>query len=282
MVTLKWFHIVGIVLAFGVLAVVFYPRIENFFVFFPQKELELQPKDLGLEAQEVLVEVEAGVRVHGWYFPPPDAEAPVLLFCHGNAGNISHRLDNVRHLVRHGLGVMLFDYRGYGRSTGSPSEQGIYRDGRAVYEHLAGEKGIPPERIVLFGRSLGAAVAVEAALHHPVRCVILESAFTSTKGMAREMGPFALFSFLAPAHYDNLDKVPRIDAPLLFIHGREDEIVPFHMGEALYRAATEPKRFLPLDRAGHNDTYVVGGEPYFRALAGFARDPEGGIREETP
>lgn len=282
MMTLKWFHIVGIVLACGVLAVVFYPRIESFFVFFPQTELELQPKDQGLEAQEVLVEVEEGVRVHGWYFPPPDAEAPVLLFCHGNAGNISHRLDNVRHLVRHGLGVMLFDYRGYGRSTGSPSEQGIYRDGRAVYEHLVREKGIPPERVVPFGRSLGAAVAVEAALRHPVRCVILESAFTSTKGMAREMGPFALFSFLAPAHYDNLGKVPRIDAPLLIIHGREDEIVPFHMGEALYQAATEPKSFLPLDRAGHNDTYVMGGERYFRVLAGFARNPEGGIREEMP
>jgi hypothetical protein len=276
-ITLKWFHIVGILAACGALAVAFYPRIENFFVFFPQKELELQPEDLGLRAEEVLVEVEAGVRVHGWYFPPPDAGAPVLLFCHGNAGNISHRLDNVRHLVGRGLGVMLFDYRGYGRSTGSPSEAGIYRDGLAVYEHLVKEKQVPPERIVPFGRSLGAAVAVETALHHPVRCVILESAFTSTKGMAREMGPFALFSFLAPANYNNLAKVERLKAPLLIIHGREDEIVPFRMGEALYRAATGPAFFLPLDRAGHNDTYVVGGEPYFRALAGFAETPEDGI-----
>ncbi len=274
--TLKWFHIAGILLAGGLAFFAFYPRIENFFVFFPQKELELQPADLGLQAEEVWVTTGDKVRIHGWFFPPPDDRAPVLLFTHGNAGNISHRLDNVRHLVRHGLGVFLFDYRGYGRSEGKPSEAGIYRDGLAAYEHLVRERGIPAERIVLFGRSLGAAVAVEVALQKPVRCVILESAFTHTKAMALSMGPFALLSPVLPAHYNNLEKVPRIDVPKLFIHGRADEIVPFRMGETLYAAAAEPKRFLPLDRAGHNDTYVVGGEPYFETLARFARDPEGG------
>jgi len=271
--TLKWFHILGIVLVGGIAFVLFYARIENFFVFFPQKELELQPGDLGMQAEEVLVPAGENVRLHGWYFPPSDGQAPVLLFCHGNAGNISHRLDNVRHLVRHGLGVFLFDYRGYGQSTGRPSEAGIYRDGIAAYDHLVNTLNLQADRIVLFGRSLGAAVAVEVALQRPVRCMILESAFTNTKGMARGMGIFALLSPLLPAHYNNLSKVPRLDVPKLFIHGREDEIVPFRMGEALYQAASVPKSFLPLKGAGHNDTYVVAGEPYFQALADFSRRP---------
>jgi uncharacterized protein len=276
--TLKWFHIVGIFLAVGIIFFACYPRIENFFVFFPQEKLDLQPMDLGLQARDMFVTSGDDVLIHSWFFEPPDDDSPVLLFCHGNAGNISHRLDNVRHLLRHGLGVMLFDYRGYGRSTGRPSEKGVYQDGRAVYEQLVEELGISPERIVPFGRSLGAAVAMEVALHHPVRCVILESAFTSTRGMARQMGPFALLSPVLPVNYDNLNKVRRLEVPKLIIHGRADEIVPFRMGETLFRAAPEPKAFLALDGAGHNDTYVVGGEPYFEALAGFAKDPAHAVR----
>ncbi len=276
---LRWFHIGGLLLAGGLAFVSFYAHIERFFVFFPQAELDFQPSDLGLRAEEVLVPVADRVRIHGWYFPPPDTRAPVLLFCHGNAGNISHRLDNVQHLVRHGLGVLLFDYRGYGRSTGSPSEQGIYADGRAAYEHLVNERGVSPERIVVFGRSLGGAVAVEVALHHPVRGAILESAFTSTRGMARRMGISALLAPVLPAHYNNLDKVGRLRVPTLFIHGRADEIVPFSMGEALYAAAAGPKAFLALDRAGHNDTTVQGGETYFRVLSRFAVDPEEGMND---
>ena len=272
MMTLRWYHLLGIALAGGVAFIMFYSHIENFFVFFPDKELEFQPNDLGLEAEDVFLDSGDGARIHGWFFPPPDTQAPVLLFCHGNAGNISHRLDNVRHLVQHGFGVFLFDYRGYGKSTGRPSEKGIYQDGRAAYAYLVNERKIPPERIVAFGRSLGAAVAVEVALHEPVRCVILESAFTSTRDMAKQMGPFALLSPVLPAHYNNLSKVPRLKVPKLFIHGNQDELVPFRMGEALYEAASTPKSFLPLKGAGHNDTYVVGGERYFRVLVDFVND----------
>lgn len=276
--TLKWFHTVGIILIGGAVFFACYPRIENFFVFFPQKELELLPADFRLEAEDVLLDSKGEARIHAWFFPPPDHKAPVLLFCHGNAGNISHRLDNVRHLVRHGLGVMLFDYRGFGKSTGRPSEKGVYADGFAAYDFLVNERDIRPERIVPFGRSLGAAVALEVALHRQVRAVIIEGAFTSTKGMARRMGPFALLSPVLPANYNNLDKITRLTVPLLIIHGRDDEIVPFRMAETLFAAAPEPKVLLPLDGAGHNDTYFVGGEPYFRALAEFANQGDEVVR----
>jgi fermentation-respiration switch protein FrsA (DUF1100 family) len=271
--TLKWFHLLGIFLMGGILFFACYPRIENFLVFFPEAELVLEPGDLGLPAHDIFVEVEEGTVIHGWFFAPPDDEAPVLLFCHGNAGNISHRLDNVRHLLGHGMGVLLFDYRGYGKSTGRPSEEGVYKDGLAAYGHLVRELRVPPDRVVPFGRSLGAAVALEVALNQQVRSVILESAFTSTRGMARRMGVFALVSPFIPSNYNNLAKITRLEAHKLIIHGTEDEIVPFKMGEALYEAAPEPKAFLPLYGAGHNDTYVTGGEAYFRALAGFAKTP---------
>ena len=269
--TWRWYPLLGIVLVGCLAFIMLYSRIENYFMFFPEKELDLYPRDLGLEAEDVLVDTPDGVRIHGWLFPPPNVQAPLLLFCHGNAGNISHRLDNVQHLVRHGFGVFLFDYRGYGRSTGRPSEQGIYQDGRAAYAYLVNGRKIPADRIVLFGRSLGAAVAVEVALNHPVRCVILESAFTSTRAMARHMGPFALLSPVLPAHFNNLEKIPRLEGPKLLVHGTADEIVPFSMGRALFEAAREPKTFLPLKGAGHNDTYVVGGERYFQALVEFAQ-----------
>lgn len=270
--TLRWYHFLGIVLAGCVAFIMFFSHIENYLVFFPEKDLELQPHDLGLDAEDAYVDTPDGVRLHGWFFPPPDAEAPVLLFCHGNAGNISHRLDNVQHLVRHGFGVFLFDYRGYGRSTGKPSEQGIYQDGWSAYSYLVNERKIPADRIVSFGRSLGGTVALEVALRHPVRCLILESTFTHTRGMARHMGPFALLSPVLPAHFNNLAKIPRLEGPKLLIHGTADDLVPFSMGQALFEAAREPKTFLPLEGAGHNDTYVKGGEPYFQALVGFAEE----------
>ncbi len=272
--TLKWFHILIVVLALGVGFWAFYPRIENVMVFFPEAALDLTPRTLRLHAEDVLVDTPDGERLFGWYFPSRDPAQPVLLFFHGNAGNISHRLDNVRLLLREGLGVVLVDYRGYGRSTGRPSEKGVYLDGLAVHDHAVKALGIPADRLVAFGRSLGAAVAMEVALNRPLRCLILESAFTNTRDMARGMGIFALLSPLLPANYNNLHKIVRVTLPTLIVHGRRDEIVPFSMGERLFLKAGQPKAFLPVDGAGHNDTYDVGGPAYFQAIAMFSRRME--------
>jgi fermentation-respiration switch protein FrsA (DUF1100 family) len=255
----------------GIGSVVFYSRIENFFVFHPQRTLDYTPETYGLEYKDVFFESSDGKRLHGWYFPSPGS-GPVILFCHGNAGNISHRLENIAGLQRRGLGVFIFDYRGYGRSEGSPSEKGIYKDGFSAYEYLVSQERIPPERIVPFGRSLGGAVAIEVALEKKVRGLILECAFTSLRDMGRSMLLFRPFSGLMPGHYNNAEKISRVGVPVMIFHGTEDELVPFSMAKALFDAAKEPKFFYPIQGAGHNDTFIVGGTPYYQRLVRFATE----------
>lgn len=268
---IEWPVLLCLLLLAGVAFHLFYPRIEHFFLFYPQSSFDDSPENRRLHCRDIFFSAADGVRLHGWLFPL-EGDDPILLFCHGNAGNISHRLDNVRLLLEQGLQVFLFDYRGYGRSEGSPSEEGIYRDGLAAFDHLVAREGMRPEQIVLFGRSLGGAVALEVALKRRPRSLILESAFTSTRDMARTIPLFTLISPLVPAHYDNLRKIPAVTVPKLIVHGEEDELVPFAMGERLHAAAGPPKFFLPLKGAGHNDTYLIGGERYFRTLKTFARE----------
>jgi pimeloyl-ACP methyl ester carboxylesterase len=211
--------------------------------------------------------------IHGWWLPKDGARWTVLL-CHGNAGNISHRLERARLLQQRVLAsVLLFDYRGYGRSSGSPDEQGTYRDARAAYLHLVEQRGVPAGHLVLFGESLGAAVAAQLALERPAAALVLESAFTSIPEMAR-----AAYPFLPPVgplirtRYETLAKLPRLRLPLLVLHGERDEIVPLEQGRRLFDAAPEPKRLFVIPAAGHNDTYLAGGEPYWRALSGFLEE----------
>lgn len=249
----------------------FYPQVEKFFIFYPQASFDAVPSDWRLSYEDVYFDTEDKKRLHGWFFPL-EGDAPVILFCHGNAGNISHRLENVKFLLDRQLQVFIFDYRGYGKSSGSPSEMGLYQDGLAAYDFIVNRKGISPQKIVPFGRSLGASVAIEISLRREVKSLILESAFTSTKEMAKTMFLFGLFSPLLPAHYNNLKKITRINVPKLIIHGEDDEIVPFKMGEQLHNIAQSPKYFFPIKGAGHNDTYIVGGNKYFEILSAFVKN----------
>lgn len=261
----------GAVVMAGVAAALigFYPRVENFFVFFPDKALEYVPSDYHLSHETIHFTAPDGTRLYGWFFPGR-GQGPVILFSHGNAGNISHRLYNVKRLLEKGLGVFLYDYRGYGKSGGRPSEQGIYQDGLAAYDYLMNQLHIAPDRIVCFGRSLGAAVAIEIALHRDIKALIVESGFTSVNQMAGALLFFRPLSRVLPEHYNNVEKIARIFVPKLIIHGDADDLVPFRMGKALYEAASKPKYFYPIPGAGHNDTYVVGGKDYFEKIARFA------------
>jgi hypothetical protein len=192
-----------------------------------------------------------------------------LLWCHGNAGNIIHRLDNLARLQRIGVSIFLFDYRGYGRSQGRPSEVGLYRDALAAFTHLTETRRIPPKRIVLFGRSLGAAVATQLASTRPAAGLVLESAFPSVEAVARH------YYFGLPAHwflgsrFPLEDRLKDVHIPLLVIHGALDEIIPFELGQRVFEAANTPKSFYAVAGADHNNVYVVGGTAYYERLKRF-------------
>jgi fermentation-respiration switch protein FrsA (DUF1100 family) len=216
----------------------------------------------------VRLEAADGVRLHAWFVRAPSRRRTVLLL-HGNAGNISHRLDKLAILTDAGADVLLLDYRGYGASEGTPDEPGTYRDADAAYEWLL-ERGVPAGDVVLYGESLGGAIAVDLAARRPVGGVILESAPSSIIGVARHHYGWLPVGLFLSARYDALERIPRLRAPILILHSGEDEIVPFAMAEELYEAAPEPKRLLRL-RGGHNDAFLVSAELYRAAIADFLR-----------
>jgi fermentation-respiration switch protein FrsA (DUF1100 family) len=243
---------------------------EKGIVFFPDPTLIGTPADYGLEYEEVWFAAGDGVKLHGWWVPQKDAPgAPVFLWFHGNAGNISHRLENIKllhDLV--GVTVFIFDYREYGKSQGRINREGTFLDAAAAYRYVAETRKVPPRDIVLFGRSLGTALATDLAVKVPCRSLILESPFTDSKDMARLFAPF-LFDWRPSVPYDNIGKVGRVPVPVLIIHGENDEIIPVDMGRRVFAAAPESKELYIIPRAHHNDTYLVGGRAYFERLKGF-------------
>jgi fermentation-respiration switch protein FrsA (DUF1100 family) len=225
----------------------------------------------GLPLEDVWFQSGDGTPLFGWYVEPTPSRA-VLLWCHGNAGNIIHRLENLAELYRVGLAVFLFDYRGYGRSKGSPSEDGLYMDAMAAHAYLTGTRGIAPKRLVIFGRSLGAAVAGELTSRRPTAGLILENAFPSIEAMAKVHSMGLPARLLLQSRYPLVARLKDIHVPILVIHGDQDEIVPFELGKQVFEAAPEPKSFYVVEGAHHNDLYQVGGKPYFQRLRRFVED----------
>lgn len=264
--------LVGLVIA-GALLLVFEKKL----IYFPTRAHDATPAGLGLAHEEVELVAGDGVRLHGWFLPAKGSRLTVLLF-HGNAGNISHRLDRALLMqLRLKVDTFLLDYRGYGRSEGSPDEAGTYEDARAAHRWLVA-RGTSPERLVLFGESLGSAVATQLATEVASRALVLESPFTSVPEMARAVYPFLPLWPFVRTRYDTLSKVSRLRVPLLVLHGERDEVVPFAQGRRVFEAAPEPKRFYAIRGAGHNDTYVVGGDAYWQALSDFM----GGLVSDNP
>jgi len=236
-------------------------------LFLPTPGVEVAPEHLGIDAEEVFVTAEDGVRIHGFFVPAPGATRAIL-YLHGNAGNASHRLPIGALLARLGAHVLLLDYRGYGRSEGRPDEAGVYADARAGLRHLVGPRGLPERRVVLFGSSLGGAVAVELAQGRGVAGVVLESTWSTLSDVAANaFGPLA--RPFTRGRFDSLQKIGRLRAPLLFLHGDRDDIVPLALGRRLFDAAPEPKAFEILRGAGHNDTLAIGGRAYFERIRRF-------------
>lgn len=242
-------------------------------VFQPTREVGATPDDVGLTFRNVEFVGLGGRRLHGWYVPAENAHF-TLLYCHGNAGNIGHRVEAVRAFVQRGLSVFVFDYAGYGRSEGKPSEAGTYADARAAYDHLVETEGLRPERIILFGRSMGTAVAIELATRVRHAAVILEASFTSARELGASMYPWLPMRFLVRVRYDAQSRVADVSSPKLFVHSLEDEMVPFGMGRRLYNRANRPKTLVRV-RGGHNDVYLQPGSEYERVLEAFLEELEG-------
>ena len=239
---------------------------ENSLLYFPVRALASSPEAHGLRADALSVPTEDGETLAGWWIRGAGRRA--LLFFHGNAGNAADRLDRARILNgRFGLDVFLVDYRGYGGSTGSPSEEGLGRDARAIYR-TARERGFAADGIVLFGESLGSAVAARLASELPAGAVILETPFLSIRAMAKEHYPWVPV-FLIRSRFDNARRVASIAAPKLFLVAERDEIVPPEHGRRLYALASAPKTLYLIPGARHNDTYTTGGEGYWRAVSEF-------------
>lgn len=249
-----------------------WPSVVNALLYFPSRLLDADPSAAGLRYEDVAMTTADGERLHGWWIPTlrPPAIGHVLFF-HGNGGNISHRVAHARVLAEAGLDVLLFDYRGYGRSTGSPDEEGTYRDARAAREALLARPGVDAEGIVYLGESLGGAVAVELALEHPPAALVLQSTFASVRRMARVH--YAVVPAAAvPDVYPTIDRIARVRAPLLVIHGDADRIVPVEQGRALFAAAAEPKRLHVVPGADHNDLLLVMGRAFGETIAAWARE----------
>jgi hypothetical protein len=253
-------------LAYGGMAAALYLGQERI-LFQPTRTLVATPRHAGLSYEDVRFDTADGVTLHGWFVPAPRARW-TLLFFHGNAGNVSHRLETLALLHELGESVLLFDYRGYGQSEGAPSEAGLVRDAEAAWRYLTQTRGIDAGRIVLMGRSLGGAVAAQLARRRPAAGLVLESTFTSVPELAGDLYPWLPARALARVRLDTLYAVRRLELPLLVVHSETDEIVPVAHGRRLYEAASAPKQWLAID-GGHNDGFLRSRGRYRAGLDGF-------------
>jgi fermentation-respiration switch protein FrsA (DUF1100 family) len=247
---------------------------EDSFIYFPPRFPEGFPPAhaFRLPVEDVWLTTQDNIRLNAWYLPSPGSEKALLWF-HGNAENIGHGLGQAVFYSRLGVNVLAVDYRGYGRSEGSPDEAGVYRDADAAYDYLIQVRHIQPKNIVIYGHSLGGAVAIDLASRRECGGLIVQSSFTSIRDMARRTFRIPLFEYIPKSRFNSLAKIPRVRAAILIVHGTRDETVPFSMGQRLFAAAPEPKFFLPIEGAGHNDVVEIGGDQLLERFKAFLERP---------
>ena len=265
---LMW-HVLGMLLAVYVGLALLLFLFQSRLVFYPQMDrtLSTTPAQIGLSFEEVNLKAADGVALHGWYVPAAEPRGTIL-FMHGNAGNISHRLDYVAMFHRLGYNTLIFDYRGYGNSSGSPSEQGTYLDAESAWAYVTQIKHEPACRIALLGESLGGAVAAQLATKHRPAALVLASSFTSVPDLGQQLYPYLPVRWLAHIRYDTRAYLQQAHVPLLVAHSPQDEIIPYAHGQALFAAARAPKTFLEL-AGGHNDGFIIMREAWGGALRDF-------------
>ena len=254
-------YVLLVVLLFvGQARLLYFPNI-------PSRTLGPGPESIGLAFEQVDLVTEDNVRLDAWFVPAPRSRG-VVLFLHGNAGNISHRLDSLKIFHDLQLSTLIFDYRGYGRSQGTVSEQGTYRDAEAAWRYLTEQRGVPAVQIIMFGRSLGGAVAAHLASRQAAAGLIIESGFVSVPDLAAQLYPWLPARWLARFKYATGEYLASASLPVLIVHSRDDEIIPFGQGEALFADAREPKSFLEL-QGDHNAGFLISGQHYRNGLDTF-------------
>jgi fermentation-respiration switch protein FrsA (DUF1100 family) len=264
-VSIIWIIIIiaGVYVAFASFLFIF----QSSFIYYLERTLSADPGNIGLSFENVSFETTDGVKLSGW-FVPYDGARGVILFCHGNAGNISHRLDSIRIFHRLELDVFIFDYRGYSESEGKPSESGTYKDVEAAWQYLVEERQLIPNRIVVFGRSLGGAVAAWQARSHKPGALILESTFTSVPDLGAEVYPFLPVKLMSRFKYDTEGYLKGVNCPVLIVHSPDDEMMPYRHGQRLFESANEPKEFLEIS-GSHNEGFIISGKRYEEGLNAF-------------
>jgi len=255
---------IGVVLfvaywVWGVILYIMQPR----FLYSPLRKIIYTPAELELEYEDVIFTSRDGLKLTGWYIPVTGSEFTIL-FCHANGGNMMHRLDSINIFYKLGLSCFIFDYRGYGNSQGIPSEEGTYLDAGAAYKWLTEEKRIPPEKVIIFGRSLGGSIAAQLAGSVTACALIVESAFTSYVDIGKKFYPYMPVRWCARFSYRTIDYIRDVHCPVMFIYSKNDEVVPFEFGLELYEAANKPKEFIEIF-GSHNDGFLVSGEAYKEA-----------------
>jgi len=261
LVVLAVYLALGLFLYFSQSRLLYFPDM-------PSRTVAATPDNVNLAYESIEIVTDDGVRLDGWFLPAEGKARGALLFFHGNAGNISHRLDSLQIFASLRLDVLIFDYRGYGRSDGEVSEQGTYLDAEAAWRYLTEERRIPQKDIVLFGRSLGAAIAAHLAARQEPRALIMESGFTSAPDLAADLYWYFPVRWLARFRYDARKYLGSVNSPVLIVHSRDDEIIPVRHGRDLFAAASEPKEFLEI-AGGHNEGFLASGSTYIGGLDDF-------------
>ncbi len=263
-----------VAVAAGILIVVVTVRvIENQLIYFPPRYPDgfPSPQTVEREVEDVWLLTADGVRINAFYYPDPTSKQ-VLLWFHGNAENIGYGLEHLRMLAKIGVNILAVDYRGYGKSEGKPDEAGVCQDADAAYDYLIKQSHFRAQDIIIYGHSLGGAVAVNLASRRACGGLIVQSSFSSARAMARRMFVIPLVEYVVKSRFDSLQSIRQVRAPILIVHGTRDEVVPFAMGQQLFGAGPEPKRFYPIDGAGHNNLMEVGGESYLACLKSFVEN----------
>jgi len=264
-VSIVWIVIIiaGVYIAFAGYLFIF----QSSYIYYPERNLVTDPSNIGLSFENISFETADGLKLFGWFIPCEGVRG-VILFCHGNAGNISHRLDSIQIFHRLGLAVFIFDYRGYGQSEGKPTESGTYRDVEAAWQYLVEERRLNREKIIVFGRSLGGAVAAWEARSSKPGALILESAFTSIPDIAAKIYPYLPVKLLSRFKYDTEGYLEEVNCPVLVVHSPNDEMMPYKHGQRLFEVAKEPKEFLEIS-GSHNEGFITSSRYYEEGFDAF-------------